>query len=164
MSWEAPKVESFYRESDNIEALKKRFVELCALRNINLDLNANESAMTPYFVGEYVFEEAGCIDFRPRGGQIGQMWAKEFAIRERIALVIAKGKEVEDANTENDLYLRALRIVDDTTEATKNRLKALEIASKIKGVFKSDQEAGAAAGGTTNANELLTAIASKLPN
>lgn len=154
-------IETQFRESDDIEALKTRFIELCALYKINMDFTADEAANTPYSVGNYVFaNHPGTVDPQPRGGIIGQHWAKELDVRERIRLYGLKGNDAP-GSVNQDLYDRALQIAS-TADKDADRIKALELAAKLKGEIKKEAEGGGS--GVGGNADLLALLAAKLPN
>lgn len=111
-------------EGEDPEALKQEFIRLCA---------KHKHSQTPMAIAKYVFR-----DLREpilRAMQAAAYWGDDIAVLEAIDHLILYGAEGDVA----DLIKRqkiAMVIAEDTKEAAKDRIAALEYVSKTKGEIK----------------------------
>lgn len=148
---ETPWNEILFFPGEDAEALKTRFVELCA---------HHKNRYSAYEVCEYIFR-----DLREpglRAGKAAEIWGKDLDIQERIRVLMLKGPPVADCS-EGDLIRRALQIADDAGENAKDRIAAIRLAGELQGMVKKSVDLKASAPANENGADWLAALAAKLP-
>lgn len=144
---------SFFPGED-AEALKTRFVELCAYHQLRFSF---------FEVAQYVFKNLR--EPALRAGQAAEVWGKDLDVIERVRVLMLKGPDTpEPDDSEVALRRRTLAIVDDPRAENKDKIAALTLLAKIGGHVKKEIELGFKGGSGEGGNaDLISQMAKLLP-
>src|SRR4051812_41386708 len=95
-----------FLEGEDIEALKSRFIEICAFHRIGFG-----GAFTQFDAAKEVFKTQK--DPYPRCDQAATLWFNEIETKERIRVLIGRGQLGDVDASEDALISRVLRAADD---------------------------------------------------
>lgn len=104
------------------EALKSRFIELCAKYN---------NTYSSYEVAVYVFKDLREPNMRAM--QAADYWGKDLEVVEAIRQRILLGGNDEQEVPKSSLIQVAWQVAQDMRESAKDRLAAVELIAKVQG-------------------------------
>lgn len=149
---DSPWNEILFFPGEDAEALKSRFIELCAVHKMRY---------TAHQVATHVFKNLR--DPLLRAGRAAQVWGEDLDTQERIRVLMLKGPDVPDC-TESDLIRRSLAVCDHPSTSDKDKLAAIRLAGELQGFVKKSVDLKTSNPVNDNANEFLAALSAKLPN
>lgn len=142
-------------DSEQAEDLKSAFVQAWAKHGDRFDLLSLVNS---------VFVKAGIENDSILAHQATARWKTCPDIRDRMLELQLQLAPKPLVDHDDDLLRRLLMIADDPNTEPKDRISAIALVAKMKGLLKKDTEASGREGDKTSSEDLLTRLAKCLPN